>query len=128
MSRLNNKGQTLVLFVLLLPIMLCVMVLVFDIGKFLCEKQNLNNLNSMVISYGLKHYGDDNLENDLTKLILLNRDDLNSVEVNINDNEIYVDLLYMDSSILGTIFNISIFEVRSSYVGDVKNDKIKRIK
>ena len=128
MLRLNNKGQTLVLFVLLLPIMLCVMVLVFDVGKFLCEKQELNHINSMAVSYGIDHYDDENIENELTKLILLNRNDLNNIEVYVDSNEVRIDLLYNDSSILGNIFNISMFEVRSSYVGSIQDNKIKRIK
>ena len=128
MMRLNNKGQTLVLFVLFLPIMLCIMVLVFDIGKFICEKQELNHINSMVVSYGIEHYNDEDIENELNKLVLLNRDDLSSVSILVEDNRIYVDLSCSDSSIFGNIFNISIFEVNSSYVGDVIEGKIKRIK
>lgn len=128
MKSLNNKGQTLVLFVLLLPIMLCIMVLVFDIGKFICLKQQLNHINSMVVSYGIDHYEDEDIENELTHLVLLNSDNLTNIEVNVEDNKVYVELLSSDSSIFGNIFNIEMFEVRSSYVGDVTSKNIERIK
>jgi len=128
MKILNNKGQTLVLFVLLLPIMLCIMVLVFDIGKFICLKQELNHINSMVVSYGIEHYNDEDIVNELNYLILLNSDNLSNIEVNVEENKVYVDLLSSDSSIFGNIFNIEMFEVRSSYVGNVSDKKIKRIK
>jgi len=128
MKSLNNKGQTLVLFVLLLPIMLCIMVLVFDIGKFICLKQELNHINSMVVSYGIEHYNDEDIVNELNHLILLNSDNLSNIEVNVEENKVYVDLLSSDSSIFGNIFNIEMFEVRSSYVGNVSDKKIKRIK
>lgn len=128
MLSLNNKGQTLVLFVLLLPIMLCIMVLVFDIGKFICMKQELNNISSMVVSYGIEHYDDKDIENELTNLILLNDDSLSSIYVKVDDDKVYVDLFSSDSSIMGNIFNIEIFEVRSTYVGNVMDKKIERIK
>ena len=128
MFRLNNKGQTLVLFVLMLPIMLCLMVLVFDIGKFFCEKQELNHINQMVVSYGIDHYEDEDLENELMELVLLNRDDLSNIFVEVSDDKVCVELFYKDSSILGNIFDISIFEVYSSYVGNVIDKKVERIK
>ena len=40
---LNNKGQSLVLFVLLMPIILGIIVLVIDVGKSLVEKNSINN-------------------------------------------------------------------------------------
>ena len=38
--RLNNKGQALVMFVLIIPIILLVLVLIYDIGSALYEKVN----------------------------------------------------------------------------------------
>lgn len=128
MKKLNNNGQTLVLFVLLLPIMLCIIVLVFDIGKFICIKQELNNINSLAISYGIEHYNEDDIENKIIKLILLNNSNLDNIKVSTENNKVSIQLLYSDSSILGNIFNINIFKVESSYIADIENKKIERIK
>ena len=40
---MNNKGQSLVLFVLLIPIILGIITLVIDVGKSLVEKNSINN-------------------------------------------------------------------------------------
>lgn len=128
MKRLNNKGQTLVLFVMLLPIMLLLMILVFDVGKFIYSKQELNHISSMVVSYGMEHYDEDDIENELVELVLLNCDDVRNVSVSASDDEVLVDIERMGDSIFGNIINIDMFEVRSSYIGNVTDNKIKRIK
>lgn len=128
MKRLDNKGQTLVLFVMLLPIMLLLMILVFDIGKLIYSKQELNHISSMIVSYGMEHYDEDDIENELVELVLLNCDDVRNVSVNVSDEEVLVDIERMGDSIFGNIINIDMFEVRSSYIGNVTDNKIKRIK
>ena len=40
MLTLNNKGQSLVLFVVIMPIILLMFVLVYDIGNAMYEKNN----------------------------------------------------------------------------------------
>lgn len=128
MKRLNNKGQTLVLFVMLLPIMLLLMILVFDIGKLIYSKQELNHISSMIVTYGMEHYDEDDIENELVELVLLNCDDVRNVSVNVSDEEVLVDIERVGDSIFGNIINIDMFEVRSSYIGNVTDNKIKRIK
>ena len=51
---MNNKGQSLVLFVLLMPIILGIIVLVVDVGKSLVEKNSINNKIELVMEYGLE--------------------------------------------------------------------------
>ncbi len=128
MKKLNNKGQTLVLFVLLLPIMLFVMVLVFDIGKFLCEKQDLDQVSSMVVRYGVDHVEEEDIENELMTLLLLNCDDVSSISVSVDEDYVSVDLMKKSSSIFGNVFDIDFLDIRSSYVGYVLDHKIERIK
>ena len=62
MLKLNNKGQSLVLFVVLLPILLFVIVLVVDVGSIMTSKQDLNNINYMMVDYGLDNMGKENIE------------------------------------------------------------------
>lgn len=53
MKRLDNKGQSLVMFILLLPIMLGVMALVIDCGNVMIRKNEIGNVIEMVLDYGL---------------------------------------------------------------------------
>lgn len=128
MKRLNNKGQTLVLFVMLLPIMLLVMVLVFDIGKSIVEKQKLNNISFMIVSYGIEHSKDDNIEDTLKELVTLNYKDATDVEVLVKDDYVSVNLSGKVKGVFGNLVGKSFFEVKSYYIGNINDKKIKRVK
>ena len=128
MKSLNNKGQTLVLFVMLLPIMLLVMVLVFDIGKSIAEKQKLNNISFMIVSYGIEHSKDDNIEDTLKELVILNYKDATDVEVLVKDDYVSVSLSGKVKGVFCNLVGKSFFEVRSYYIGNINDKKIKRVK
>ena len=128
MKSLNNKGQTLVLFVMLLPIMLLVMVLVFDIGKSIVEKQKLDNISFMIVSYGIEHSKDDNIEGTLKELVTLNYKDATDVEILVKDDHVSVSLSGKVKGVFGNLVGKSFFEVRSYYIGNINDKKIKRVK
>ena len=128
MKSLNNKGQTLVLFVMLLPIMLLVMILVFDIGKSIVEKQKLDNISFMIVSYGIEHSNDDNIEGTLNELVTLNYKDATDVEVLVKDDYVSVSLGGKVKGVFGNLVGKSFFEVRSYYIGNINDKKIKRVK
>ena len=50
---MNNKGQSLVLFVLIIPIILGVTALVIDVGETVLTKNSINNKIEMIIECGL---------------------------------------------------------------------------
>lgn len=130
MLKLNNKGQTLVLFVVLLPILLFVIVLVVDIGSIMTSKQDLSNINYMMVDYGLDNIGKYNLENEIKNYILLNNNDLDEIEVRVVEYEVYIYMKKYEKSLIAHIFNIKGFEIVSEYKGTIINDKksIERIK
>ena len=128
MKSLNNRGQTLVLFVMLLPIMLLVMVLVFDIGKSIVEKQKLDNISFMIVSYGIEHSKDDNIEGTLKELVTLNYKDATDVEILVKDDYVSISLSGKVKGVFGNLVGKSFFEVRSYYIGNINDKKIKRVK
>lgn len=128
MKSLNNRGQTLVLFVMLLPIMLLVMVLVFDIGKSIVEKQKLDNISFMIVSYGIEHSKDDNIEGTLKELVTLNYKDATDVEILVKDDYVSVSLSGKVKGVFGNLVGKSNFKVRSYYIGNINDKKIKRVK
>ena len=58
----NNRGQSLALFVITLPVLLIVLVLVIDIGRVISLKQELNNISELVLDYGLDYFNDVNID------------------------------------------------------------------
>ena len=100
MLKLNNKGQSLVLFVVLLPILLFVIVLVVDVGTIMTSKQDLNNINYMMVDYGLDNMGKENIESEITNYILLNTNKLDNIDVRVIDNEVYIYMQKYEKSLI----------------------------
>ena len=123
---LNNKGQSLVLFVIVLPILIFLLILVIDIGKIIVLKQELNNISELVLDYGLDNFDSENIENELVNLIKLNKNDVDNINVYIEDDKIYVKLSEKCDGIFSLFIDLSIFNVNSFYMGSIIDDE-KRI-
>lgn len=116
---MNNKGQTLVLFVLMLPIIIFIMLLVIDVSNMVITKQELNNINKMVLNYGLDIIEEENIENKLEDMINKNIS-TNEHTIKIDDGTIEIDL---KKEIKGIITKKKIYEVKSTYKGYIEEDK-----
>lgn len=129
MMNLNNKGQSLVMFIVIIPIFIIILTLVYDIGTAIYEKNSLSNTNYMVIDYGLSNI-DKVSENDLINLILKNSKGVNNVSVIIDDNIINIKISKYFKGIFGKIINSNLTEIVSEYKGELVDDKkkIERIK
>ena len=129
MIRLNNKGQSLVMFILIIPIFLLIMTLVYDVGNAIYEKNKLSNVSYMTIQYGL-----DNIEsideNELISLIMKNVDNPKLISVLIENGKIEIKLTKDVKGIIGKMFNFDLITVVSEYHGEIINGKkvIARIK
>ncbi len=120
MMKLNNKGQTLVMFVILIPIILMVIVLVYDLGNALYEKERLDNTSYLVIDYGLDNISEVD-ENKLISLIQENSNDLSSIKVLVDKstNSITIRLAKRISGTLG----FDLIEIKSNYMGSYNDNK-----
>lgn len=121
MTKLNNKGQSLVMFILVLPIVLLIFILVFDVGNVIIKKQELDNINYLTIEYGLDHIDDANLENRLIEMININNNDLKEISVLVKNNRIKVTIKNNVNGVLAKEFKI--LEIVSKYEGYIENDK-----
>ena len=95
MINLNNKGQSLVMFVLVIPILLLVFILVIDIGNAFLQKQELDNINYLTIEYGLDNISDNN------KIIITTKKNITGIFAK----------------------NFKLLEIKSSYSGYIENNK-----
>lgn len=119
MMRLNNKGQSLVLFIVILPIILFMLVLVYDIGNAIYEKNRLSNVNYMVTSYALDN---ENIsESDIVNLINKNVNGLSNIKVIINDDKVNVSLSKNIKGVFGRMFDFNLITAYSEYVGYIDN-------
>lgn len=116
MLNMNNKGQVLVLFVIMLPIIIFILFIVVDIGNIYLKKTEVCDITYNAISY-LK---DGKTNEEVVNLIKENN---KNIKVSI-DNNIITSKLKVKSTI--KLYDLNIFEVSCSYKIDEEN-KIKRV-
>lgn len=117
---MNNRGQSLVTFVLIIPILFLIFLMVYNIGNMILLKNELNDINHIVIDYGLNNIEEEDIIVKMEELVKKNKNNIDNISINIEDNKIYVIL--EDS--IDTNMNINgLFRVKSSYVGYLDNDK-----
>lgn len=128
MLNLNNKGQTLVMFIILLPILLFVLTLVYDVGNAIYEKDKLSNTNYMVVEYALRNSLVS--EDELVELINKNDDDISDITIMMIDNSVTIALTKDIKGVFGKMFGFNLTSVRSEYRGNIiqGEKKIERIK
>ena len=124
MSKLNNKGQSLAIFVIFIPVFIMVGTLVVDVSYAKYQSRRLNNITRQVVSYGLKHI-DEEPYNNMVDLIYQNDEKIDSYTINI-DNEkrkIEVSITKSTKGFFGSIVGKEIYNEESSYIGYIQNDK-----
>ena len=128
MLKINNKGQSLVMFVLIIPIFLLILTLVYDVGNAIYEKDRLSNTNYLTIEFGLNNI-DTVTENDLKNLIEQNTSNLKYIYVTIEENQIEIKMEKDAKSIIGKMFNFNLVKIISHYKGKIINNQkeIERI-
>ena len=124
MIRLNNKGQSLVMFICLLPILLLIVLAIVDVSRMVIEKNKLNNINNIAIWYYSNHKEDDDVTERIISLVKRNDEDIINVRIDKDKNTIYLDKK-IDST-MGKIIGISEYEIVSEY--SFADDGIKRVK
>lgn len=127
---MNNKGQSLVLFVILIPILFMILFMVYEVGRMALLKHELNDINYLVIDCVLDKTTNENNTDDIKELINKNKSDIDNIEVKIQDEKIYVTLEDSINTKVSLIKSSQIFKVKSSYVGYMKEDKkaIERVR
>ncbi len=121
MNKLNNKGQSLVMFVVILPVIIMILMMVVDIGKMVNLKSELDNINYIAISYGLDNISDDDIQDKIRKLIYKNKLGIDEVKIEIDDGE--VDITLVDGIDLILLKESNILRVRSNYSGIISDEK-----
>lgn len=120
---MNNKGQSLIMFVLIIPIAILILFMVYDISRMALLKQEINDINEMAIDYGISIMNDENAISKVNQLILKNKSDIDNVDIKIEDNKIYITLEDKLEKKVSLLNRTNIFKVRSSCIGYLKDDK-----
>lgn len=116
---MNNKGQVLVLFILILPIFILLLAALIEIGDLLVYQNKLEKNSKYIIEYGLDNIEDLALK---TKLEKLNQENLNGKAKIIVDEEwIVVEVKEKKENVFSFI-NIPL-TIEFSYKGTKNGEK-----
>lgn len=124
---LDRRGQSLVMFVLVIPIIILVLVSIFDVGNAIYEKNRLSNTNYLAINYALDNMGSINRD-DIIDYILSNTDNISNYEVILDNDRVEIEI---NKEVHGIVSeNINLINVKSRYIGTIRDNKknIERIK
>lgn len=113
---MNKKGQSLVVFVILLPVFLILLAFAVDFGFIGINKTKLDDINKNAIKYLVRDGKDINTVKDV---IYKNDKD---IKVKISSNRI---VLSKDiSSVFGKIISLKTYKIVSDLSGRVKDGKL----
>lgn len=121
MIKLNNKGQSLVMFILIIPIIILVLILVVDIGNAIYIKNKLDNVNYLVMDYALDNKNSSNLNEEVITLVNKNMDGISFINIDNDSDYIYISITKKISGIISD--KVIVSEAVSKYKGYIKEDK-----
>ena len=117
-NKLNNKGQSLVLFVILIPVLVILFFFIFDFSIVMSNKIKLNYISKTSITYALVDKLD---RNTIIKYIKSNDSDIDIEVFDIND-EVNLKLNMTINSNFGKIVGFSEYKISTNYIGYLKDD------
>lgn len=117
---MNNKGQTLIIFVILIPILILVAALVVDTGLMTFEKERYRG----IIENGIEEYFDTGNVEETEKIFSLNDIAKEEYTIIIQENQIEVSLNTSIEAIFGKIINIEEYEIKMNYVGTKEGERV----
>ena len=118
---MNNRGQTLVMFILMLPLLLIVLCLVVDIGML-----SLENTLKDAIYYELNNQETDSnmIKNRLTNTLSKNINNIKIKKVEITDNKVItVSISKEYKGIFTKILKSNLFDITLTYKGYMNGEK-----
>ena len=118
---MGNKGQTLVIFVLILPILLLLFALIWEVGNLGFTINKYETEIKDTIEYGLNHLDNEKLEEVLTSLLKANLD--GDINVAINNQVIKVNVKQKYDALFNNLLN-NRFDIDLTYNGYIENGRI----
>ncbi len=117
---MDSKGQTLVIVVLILPILLLLFALIWEVGNLGLTINKYETEIKDTIEYGLNHLDDENLEKNLTNLLKANLK--GDISVEINNQVIKVNVKQKYDALFNNLLN-NRFDIDLTYNGYIENNK-----
>lgn len=128
MIKLNNKGQTLIMFILLIPLILVIMALVVDTSFVFKEKIKFQSVTKTIMKTTYENKDATDFNDKIINLYKKNGIDTNNMVIKVNSDSVVIKNQVKVKSVFGNIIGIKNYEVKFSYKIYKENESIKVIK
>lgn len=121
----NKRGQILVMFILLLPIMLMLLGLIVDTGLLFIEKRNIDDNIKHAIRYCFESKLDEaQLQSAINELLQNNIKEINDLQINISNDYIKINVDKNFTSAFSVLFGKDFYDINSTYIGYISAGKL----
>ena len=117
---MNKRGQTLIIFVMLIPIILTMAALVIDVGLLYYKKNEYTG----IVEESIKEYFKDEDLTSALETLTLNGMSLDDILVSATDETISVTLDTKVDSIFGKVIRINDYEIKIARVGTKDKERV----
>lgn len=121
---MNKKGQVLVAFVLLIPIIIMFLGLIVDVGTNLNERKRIDDTLTNIMSYSLKNK--ETITEELIKENIKENLDYDKLNILLNEESLQINLVKKSNSVFGNLFEIGINKIEMTLIGDFLTGEISR--
>ena len=122
MIKMNDKGQVLVAFILMIPIILLIFVAITDIGLSNIEDRRVDNTVKNSVKYGINNLDKENVKDMMKSLIMDNLKNVDTISIDVDIDNNYVKAT-VNVKYEGLI-NISDKTIASSYYANINDGNI----
>lgn len=116
----NKNGQTLILFVILLPLMITLIAFLVDIGLIVSENSRIEEVTKNIIKEVME-----SKDTELVREIYEENDiAINNLEVKMDDNVLNIKNNVEIYSVFGKILGINKYKIKIDMTGEFINGKL----
>ena len=119
---MNNKGQTLVIFIVLLPLLLAIGALMIDDSMIVYKNIQLKNTTKDIIKMNFNKR--ELTDEDIMMIYEKNDIPIDNVIINRKDNELNIKVNYYYTSFFGKLLDLNSYEVRTNIKGYKKDNEV----
>ena len=125
---MNSKGQSVVAFIIIVPIFLLLLAFIVDTGLVLNEYTKLESLTKTILKKTYEDRMQSNYLNEIKTLYKKNNISTQNIEVIVLDDMVKIENEYNTKSIFGQIIGIKKYDLKIKMKVYNENNNLKVIK
>lgn len=122
---MNNKGQTLVLFLFLIPVVFLLFMGIYQVGTAALEKKKLEDSVETIVKYGIDHWSEEEVEAKMKSMLV---NDFSKITQENIEIELETGRVKMTVSKEYNILFLKKQKIKVSYVGTNIEGKVQVVK